>query len=224
MSSNPRQCGKMSLIGIMKRRNLNATWILWTMALTNIVAMCYFILMLCMTTYLGLFCIIPQLYGREHFCSAMFQNGIILFLFINAAGNFTCVMFTDTTLDSLKGLPHKVKKYGFNRVCKKCQVRVPGRAHHCTLCDTCILKRDHHCFFMCTCIGYHNQKYFIMYCFYQCIAGIYAAFYILIYLRILYNVKLSGITSFIGLLTSTLQSYWVSKSVSFNHITLVVIS
>ena len=57
--------------------------------------------------------------------------------------------------------------------CVTCHRTKAARTHHCWLCNVCVVKRDHHCFFMGTCIGQQNQKYFIVYCFYQFIAGLY---------------------------------------------------
>lgn len=50
--------------------------------------------------------------------------------------------------------------------CIDCAGFVPPRAKHCILCNACILKRDHHCFFAGCCVGFHNQRYFTMFCMY----------------------------------------------------------
>ncbi|XP_053399400.1 palmitoyltransferase ZDHHC22-like [Mercenaria mercenaria] len=54
--------------------------------------------------------------------------------------------------------------------CFKCQVDVPPRAHHCKHCGKCMLKRVHHCFLTGSCIGFHNQKFFIMFCLWSAIS------------------------------------------------------
>lgn len=72
-------------------------------------------------------------------------------------------------------------------VCKVCKVAVARRSHHCALCGVCILKRDHHCFFLCSCIGYHNQKYFIMFCCYMSITAFYICHMGATYFNLIYN-------------------------------------
>ncbi|XP_059149714.1 probable palmitoyltransferase ZDHHC24 [Physella acuta] len=59
--------------------------------------------------------------------------------------------------------------------CIICMLDAPPRSHHCTLCNHCILKRDHHCFFTGSCVGYHNQRYFVVFCFYNCLALAYGS-------------------------------------------------
>jgi palmitoyltransferase ZDHHC2 len=45
-----------------------------------------------------------------------------------------------------RGLPILCRNYsGFLRVCEKCNLIKPDRAHHCSVCKKCILKMDHHC-------------------------------------------------------------------------------
>ncbi len=34
------------------------------------------------------------------------------------------------------------------------------------ICNACVLKRDHHCLITNTCIGFHNQRFFVLMCFY----------------------------------------------------------
>ena len=73
--------------------------------------------------------------------------------------------------------------------CEDCSIYQPIRAHHCWLCNSCISSRDHHCFFMGTCIGETNQKYFIVYCFYQFLAGLYFIILMTLYLYKVYQFK-----------------------------------
>lgn len=64
------------------------------------------------------------------------------------------------------------------------QVDVPPRAHHCSFCGKCMLKRIHHCFLTGSCIGFHNQKFFIIFCLWSTIGSAYAMYLQLSYLNI----------------------------------------
>lgn len=77
--------------------------------------------------------------------------------------------------------------------CNTCNKAKPIRSHHCWLCDVCIKKRDHHCFFMGACIGEQNQKYFIAYCFFQFLAGLYFILVSALYLLVRFRFTFDGI-------------------------------
>ena len=193
------------------------------MAAGNVIASSYFFLMVFCNSYLSLYLILPQVYSNNP-GTILFHRRIIYFFAVNVVGNYFLGYRTDSSIKMLK-VPYSQRsaKNGFSWTCKKCEVKVPNRCHHCPLCSTCILKRDHHCFFMCTCIGYYNQKYFIMYCFYQFISGLYAAVLILIYMKFLYNVQFTGMTSFITLLPMTFYDWWFEQTVESFHMVLMAI-
>lgn len=45
-----------------------------------------------------------------------------------------------------RNIPIATRTYsGSFRVCEKCNLLKPDRAHHCSVCDCCVLKMDHHC-------------------------------------------------------------------------------
>lgn len=45
-----------------------------------------------------------------------------------------------------RNLPILCRTYsGGFRICEKCNLLKPDRAHHCSVCDACVLKMDHHC-------------------------------------------------------------------------------
>ncbi|CAG5124819.1 unnamed protein product [Candidula unifasciata] len=67
--------------------------------------------------------------------------------------------------------------------CKDCDTLVPPRAKHCPICRHCVLKRDHHCFFVGCCIGYHNQRFFIIFCLYVGVGEIFNSAVTFLYLR-----------------------------------------
>ncbi|GFO50514.1 palmitoyltransferase [Plakobranchus ocellatus] len=94
------------------------------------------------------------------------------------------------------------------KFCTTCKLHCPPRSHHCSLCNACILKRDHHCFFSGSCVGYHNQRHFIIFLVYACIASIYGVFMQGAYLK-----SEEGYSYFFPLLavwrTVTRQSYLI---------------
>jgi len=49
------------------------------------------------------------------------------------------------------------------RICKRCQLLKPDRAHHCSICNKCRLKMDHHCPWVGNCIAWRNYKFFILF-------------------------------------------------------------
>ncbi len=66
------------------------------------------------------------------------------------------------------------------KICSKCQIAPPLRAHHCRFCNKCVATFDHHCHFLNTCIGERNhcRFYWFLVCqmlgFWKC-AGIVAS-------------------------------------------------
>ncbi|XP_041361126.1 palmitoyltransferase ZDHHC22-like [Gigantopelta aegis] len=62
------------------------------------------------------------------------------------------------------------------KYCDTCRLHTPPRAKHCPICDHCVLKRDHHCFFAGCCVGFHNQRYFTVFCFYGSLSAIYSIY------------------------------------------------
>ncbi|ESP02640.1 hypothetical protein LOTGIDRAFT_138052 [Lottia gigantea] len=98
---------------------------------------------------------------------------------------------------------------------------VPPRAKHCLLCECCILKRDHHCFFAGCCIGFHNQRYFTVFCFYGCLGSIYSLYTIYIYLDKYYTPLFS--LDFYGYLLPWLLWRWFWGAAHHSIIWLTVL-
>jgi len=84
--------------------------------------------------------------------------------------------------------------------CTECHHHRPPRSHHCPVCDVCILKRNHHCFFTGACIGkilklahlllfslgLGNQRHFLQFLAWTCIAIVWALWRICPLLAIYY--------------------------------------
>lgn len=63
-----------------------------------------------------------------------------------------------------RGLPIACRTYtGDFRLCEKCNLIKPDRAHHCSVCDCCVLKMDHHCPWVNNCVSFSNYKFFVLF-------------------------------------------------------------
>lgn len=49
------------------------------------------------------------------------------------------------------------------RMCNKCNVEKPPRAHHCSVCKACRLGFDHHCPFVANCVALRNRRFFVQF-------------------------------------------------------------
>ncbi|KAI9208652.1 DHHC palmitoyltransferase-domain-containing protein [Polychytrium aggregatum] len=78
---------------------------------------------------------------------------------------------SEHTHDTSVGIsePHESHR----KVCKKCLIPKPERAHHCRVCKRCVLRMDHHCPWISNCVGYHNHRYFYLFLVYLTIACVY---------------------------------------------------
>ncbi|GFO44885.1 palmitoyltransferase [Plakobranchus ocellatus] len=87
---------------------------------------------------------------------------------------------------------------GWHR-CKDCLAMSPPRGKHCPLCKHCILKRDHHCYFVGCCIGFHNQRFFVCFCLYGGLGGLYSLWLTSFYLYNHYEaLQTWGLPAFLG--------------------------
>ncbi|CAO3640646.1 unnamed protein product [Cunninghamella blakesleeana] len=59
------------------------------------------------------------------------------------------------------------------KVCKKCHLPKPERAHHCSVCNACVLRFDHHCPWIHNCVGHFNHRYFVLFMTYMVFSAAY---------------------------------------------------
>ncbi|XP_071484145.1 palmitoyltransferase ZDHHC22-like [Diadema antillarum] len=123
----------------------------------------------------------------------------ITYALVASLGHFILAMHTDTSLKIV------------HSVVQQCEIdqrtSQPFRAHQCRLCESVILKHDHHCFMLGKCIGYHNQKYFIWFCFHIAMAAFYMLFQIALYLSLAYDVQFPGAWTYFVLLPRAVMRF-----------------
>lgn len=177
------------------------------MAFNSIVCMTYFTMMTLSMTSLAWYGILPNIF-KSDFRQLFRHKCFTGFVFSNAVGNCILCLVTNTSVRKFLTRSKSKDVTGTEAECEHCKSPSPPRSHHCPMCETCILKRDHHCFFMTVCIGYHNQKYFILYCFYMLLGTFYAVFLIVKYLKVFYNVRFYGPQTFIFLFIETFMKFF----------------
>ncbi|XP_066587516.1 palmitoyltransferase ZDHHC2 isoform X2 [Prorops nasuta] len=85
---------------------------------------------------------------------------------------------------------------GAIRLCDKCQLIKPDRAHHCSVCGTCILKMDHHCPWINNCVGFHNYKFFMLFLGYALLYCIFITATSLQYFILFWKGELAGMSKY----------------------------
>ena len=188
------------------------------LAFLNIIAMVYVLIMTVVCSMIAMIDAIPLLFVSSP-TATLFHRCVSFYLLVQVVGNFGLAYRTDSSVLRLQG--YRIESCELRVMCTQCEQNVPRRCHHCPFCNTCILKRDHHCFFMCTCIGYHNQKYFIIFCFYTVLSTIYGCCLGANYLDILYNVRSSNIW-WVYNLPRTIW-YWISSDVRYPQVILAIL-
>jgi len=101
---------------------------------------------------------------------------ISFWLLSNITFNYFACVFTKPGSPPLSDIEKsKVAEASSNnlRICKKCNVVKPDRAHHCSVCNRCIYKLDHHCPWMHNCVGHGNHRYFFLFLFYLWLGCLY---------------------------------------------------
>lgn len=190
------------------------------LAIGNIVATQCFVAMTFIITLLCYYEILPYL-QQYYKWNITYHRIIFAHVFVNAVGNFLLTYFVNTSVTNITStVPNE---YLTKDSCATCSSRVPVRAHHCVICDVCILRRDHHCFFTSVCIGYHNQKYFILYCLYVTVGAFYGFFMIVIYINKLYRIQFYGAQTLLLLLPQTLLECVQTDTIHVHRVSLVVL-
>lgn len=85
---------------------------------------------------------------------------------------------------------------GAIRVCEKCRMIKPDRAHHCSVCGKCVLKMDHHCPWVNNCVSFSNYKFFILFLGYALVYCIFIALTALQYFIKFWTNNLKGYGKF----------------------------
>ncbi|CAL1533241.1 unnamed protein product [Lymnaea stagnalis] len=95
----------------------------------------------------------------------------------------------------------------------------PPRSKHCPLCKACILKRDHHCFFAGCCVGFHNQRYFTIFCLYAGVASFYVWTFMSYYLSEHYEPLQTW--GYLSYLPPLVLYFWMFGIISLSSLGLV---
>jgi palmitoyltransferase len=166
----------------------------WKLWLLNAAGMTYFFLLTFGSLFIGLFITLPEVYSDTP--ELLWRRRLLAcYVAVIILLNFFCLRHYSK--DSyVKGkncvLPTSNVTVSDAKVCRTCEIPTPARAKHCPLCGVCVLKRDHHCFFGGCCIGFHNQRYFIVFCFYVMLGAVYSTWAVFSYLSLHYYSVLSS--------------------------------
>jgi palmitoyltransferase len=118
-----------------------------------------------------------------------FLNTLLYHVLVFLAGaSHLTAMFTDPgTVPLNNATPENIEKetkYPGQVIyrCPRCLSIKPLRAHHCSVCKRCVKKMDHHCPWVNNCIGENNQKYFVLFTLYICLASAHSAILIILHM------------------------------------------
>eukprot|EP00455_Lapot_gusevi_P003266 TRINITY_DN1133_c0_g1_i6.p1 TRINITY_DN1133_c0_g1~~TRINITY_DN1133_c0_g1_i6.p1 ORF type:complete len:302 (-),score=40.29 TRINITY_DN1133_c0_g1_i6:124-1029(-) len=114
--------------------------------------------------YNFMFVVTPEMFEKS---AAL---AIILALVFNVSVILLLVSYMRTTFTSNAQADHPppADHVESGRRCQKCEgtPHKAPRAHHCSICGKCVLKMDHHCPWVVNCVGFHNYKFFCLFCLY----------------------------------------------------------
>ncbi|XP_055871897.1 palmitoyltransferase ZDHHC15A-like [Biomphalaria glabrata] len=126
------------------------------------------------------------------------------------------IFFLDTSKNWDKRTPRLLEDW---HMCSDCKMLSPPRARHCHLCHVCVLKRDHHCFFSNCCVGFHNQRYFIFFCFYAALGTLLNTIATFYYLDQHYSQLQTW--GYLAYTPPVLLYFWINNSVNNALLTLL---
>ncbi|XP_064597142.1 palmitoyltransferase ZDHHC22-like [Liolophura sinensis] len=158
----------------------------WIIHVVNIAGMIYYVVLSSVLALITYYVTLPAVYTND---SLTYRRILLHFLFINMMLNYILLQFYGRRFHGMRSgakplLPtHTRTERAF---CERCQATVVARAKHCYMCDVCVLKRDHHCFFAGCCVGFHNQRYFVVFCFYASLGSLFCLYIISEHLRLTY--------------------------------------
>lgn len=149
---------------------------IWPRTLSDFFSMTFILTIVPIIYWFELWVVLPAIYeygSLSYILHFFFGN----FIMLNIVGNFTYIVFCDTSTGrDIMPISAANTKNGW-RLCALCETLAPPRSWHCSICNICILKRDHHCIFTGCCIGHFNHRYFIMFLLYLFIATTYSFCY-----------------------------------------------
>ncbi|XP_050580628.1 probable palmitoyltransferase ZDHHC24 [Bombus affinis] len=149
---------------------------IWPRTLSDFFSMTFILTIIPIIYWFQLWVVLPAIHEHgslPYILHFLFGN----FIMLNIVGNFTYIIFCDTsTRRDIMPISAANTKNGW-RLCASCETLAPPRSWHCPTCNICILKRDHHCIFTGCCIGHYNHRYFIMFLLYLFVATTYSFCY-----------------------------------------------
>ncbi|KAL8610699.1 hypothetical protein ACOMHN_047268 [Nucella lapillus] len=154
----------------------------WKLRLLNLSAMIYFVALSTGSLVIALLITLPEVY-RDSPETLQNRRLAAVHVFLVTLLNYACLRhYSAHSRVRADWIPRILAEAEEVRVCRSCNLPTPPRARHCPLCDACVLKRDHHCFFRGCSVGFHNQRYFLMFCLYGSLGSLYSSYVTFAYL------------------------------------------
>lgn len=175
------------------------------------------------SVYIGFWMLAPY-FARRSVSSAFYMKIWVLYLFFQNAVNWWLTYSTRcrATRDNVPQIPREASEGATGAIsrdgwtyCAPCQLDVPPRSHHCKVCGECVLKRDHHCYFTGYCVGFHNQRRFVVFCFYVALSAVYFLYHEYKYIQ----GPIPDRGSWFIVITVW---KWATGAMSFRHLCLIV--
>ena len=195
----------------------------WKLWLLNASAVTYFVGLSFGSLTIGLLVTLPEVY-KDDLETLKSRTVSACYVFLVLLLNYVCLKYYSRH-SRVKAENCTLPRTAFGeetRFCGSCEVPIPPRAKHCPLCDVCVLKRDHHCFFGGCCVGFHNQRYFIVFCLYGSFGACYSMYATFSYLSIHYANVLSS--QFYLFLLPWLIWYWSVGEITIDIVALAIFS